>query len=74
MKASIGKHPDVIGLADVSCATVEHLFISGYAVDLVFAHKSGAYTVVEIEITTPLPGAHQAIKYRALLPRDFIEK
>jgi hypothetical protein len=67
LKTWIQRHPEVIGLTDVSDVAVEHPFISGDAVDLVFAHKSGAYTVVEIETTTPLPGAHQAIKYRALL-------
>jgi len=67
LKGWIAQHPRVIGLTNVSGVTVERQFISGDAVDLVFEHGPGAYTVVEIETTTPLPGAHQAIKYRALL-------
>jgi len=67
LKEWIAKHPDVLGLTDVVSSTVEHPFISGDAADIVFGLRSGAYAVVEIETTTPLPGAHQAIKYRALL-------
>jgi hypothetical protein len=67
LKEWIADHPDVLALTDVSSVTVEHPFASGDVADLVFAHKSGIYTVVEIETTTPLPEAHQAIKYRALL-------
>jgi RecB family endonuclease NucS len=57
----------VLGLTDVSKHHVEYRFQSGDRADLVFEHRSGVYTVVEVETTTPLPGAHQAIKYRALL-------
>jgi RecB family endonuclease NucS len=46
---------------------MEHLFLCGDSADIVFTHSSGSSTIVEIETTTPFPGAHQAIKYRALL-------
>lgn len=67
LKEWIADHPDVLGLTDVSGHQVEYRFESGDRADLVFEHKSGIYTVIEVETTTPLPGAHQAIKYRALL-------
>jgi hypothetical protein len=67
LKEWISKHPEALNLTDIVSVTVERTFISGDAADVVFTHKSGSHTVVEIETTTPLPGAHQAIKYRALL-------
>lgn len=67
LKEWIAKHPKALKLTDVVSVSVEHPFKSGDLADVVFRHKSGHHTVVEIETTTPLPGAHQAIKYRALL-------
>lgn len=67
LKEWIAKHPEALKLTDVVNVRVEHPFKSGDLADVVFHHKSGRHTVVEIETTTPLPGAHQAIKYRALL-------
>ncbi len=71
LKEWIAKHPEELHLCDVTSTTVEHTFISGDVADIVFTHNSGQYTVVEIETTTPLPGAHQAIKYRALLCAQY---
>lgn len=70
LKEWIAKHPEIIGLSDVVDVTLEQAFISGDSADLVFRHSSGKHTVVEIETTTPLPGAHQAIKYRVLLAAE----
>jgi hypothetical protein len=67
LKEWISKHPKFLGLTDTNGVEVEYGFISGDSADLVFARHSGIYTVVEVETTTPLPGAHQAIKYKALL-------
>jgi hypothetical protein len=67
LKKWISEHPEVLGLTDVNGVSVEHPFVSGDAADIVFSHSSGSHTVIEIETTTPLPGAHQCIKYRALL-------
>jgi hypothetical protein len=67
LKEWISKHPEVLDLADTTGVTVERTFISGDSADLVFTHQSGDYTVIEVETTTPLPGAYQAIKYKALL-------
>ena len=62
----LSNHPDKIGLTNVDSVDIEHRFLSGDLADLVFAHND-KYTVVEVETVDPLPGAHQAIKYRALL-------
>lgn len=67
LKAYLAKNPDVLGLDKVTEVEVEHPFISGDSVDLLFSHSRNRYTVVEVETANPLPGAHQAIKYRALL-------
>jgi hypothetical protein len=67
LKEWIAKHPDTVQLSDVAKDEMEHLFLSGDKADIVFTHTSDASTVVEIETTAPDPGAHQAIKYRALL-------
>jgi hypothetical protein len=67
LKNWIWGHPELLGLTDVSCRHVEYRFESGDRADLVFEHTSGAFTVVEVETIMPSPGAHQAIKYRALL-------
>lgn len=67
LKLWLAEHPEEIGLRDIVAAKVEHVFPSGDSADLVFAHVSGDYTVVEVETSMPVPGAYQAIKYRALL-------
>lgn len=67
LKEWILAHPEALGLSHVVDRAAEYRFMSGDAVDIMFAYRSERYTVVEIETTTPKPGAHQAIKYRALL-------
>jgi len=67
LKEWLAEHPEILGLTDVDSAHLEHPFVTGDAADIVFIHRSGKYTVVEIETTNPGPGAHQAIKYRSLL-------
>jgi hypothetical protein len=48
-------------------ADVEHRYITGDMVDILFAPTKGkGNTVVEIELDNAEPGIHQAIKYRAL--------
>lgn len=70
LKEWVAAHPESIGLRDVDAAEMEHVFICGDSADIVFSHNDGGFTVVEIETTTALPGAHQAIKYRALLSAE----
>lgn len=68
LKNYVANNPNQIGLKkrDV-IPTVEHSYISGDMVDILFApKKDGDHTVVEIELDNVLPGIHQAIKYRAL--------
>jgi len=67
LKNWIAKHPEALHINDVAKVKEEYPFVSGDRADIVFTHTSGASTVIEIETTTPYPGAHQAIKYRALL-------
>jgi hypothetical protein len=66
LKEYIRSHPEAIGLSSVKSGELEHTFISGDVVDILFEHRDGSYSVVEIETTDPLPGCYQAIKYRAL--------
>lgn len=67
LKKWLSENPDKIGLTNIEKVEIEHRFLSGDLADLVFAHEAGKYTVVEVETNDPLPGAHQAIKYRALV-------
>lgn len=68
LKEYISKHPEEIGLKKSEVkAKVEHSFLSGDLVDILFYPTNGTInTVVEIELDVVEPGIHQAIKYRAL--------
>jgi len=68
LKEYISQHPDEIGLTRNKVrAFVEHQYISGDMVDILFKSLHGnKNTVVEIELDNVLPGIHQAIKYRVL--------
>jgi len=66
LKEWIAKHPEKIGIMNVRNTTIEHVFCCGDTVDILFELDDGSDIVVEIETIDPLPGCHQAIKYRAL--------
>ncbi|MCK0137313.1 hypothetical protein [Arenibacter sp. S6351L] len=68
LKEYIAKNPSLIGLSSKNfIAKIEHQFISGDLVDILFEPLNGqTNTVVEIELDNVLPGIHQAIKYRVL--------
>ena len=66
LKKWVAEHPQSINLNDIKNHEIEYPFCSGDVVDLLFERKNGFDVVVEIETEIPLPGAHQAIKYRAL--------
>lgn len=68
LKDYVSKNPDKIGLIKSKVKPiVEHLYVSGDLVDILFEPLQGEInTVVEIELDNVLPGIHQAIKYRAL--------
>lgn len=67
LKDLVAEHPERIGLPKRAKPDVEHQFLSGDRVDVKFDLPDGTAAVVEVETICPLPGAHQAVKYRALL-------
>lgn len=67
LKARIAQDPTLIGLPANARATVEHTFLSGDRVDIAFVISEKQHAVVEVETYFAEPGAHQAIKYRALM-------
>ncbi len=68
LKNHIASHPELIGLEKENfIAKIEHPYVSGDMVDILFEHVNGKQsTVVEIELDNVIPGIHQAIKYRSL--------
>ncbi len=66
LKEWVANHPEAIGLKNIKKHELEHVFLSGDTVDILFEQINSYDAVVEIETTVPLPGCHQAIKYRAL--------
>jgi hypothetical protein len=68
LKLYIANNPQEIGLKKTEVSpSIEHLFLSGDLVDILFQPIAGNInTVVEIELDNVEPGIHQAIKYRAL--------
>ncbi|AXK81583.1 hypothetical protein DW352_14280 [Pseudolabrys taiwanensis] len=66
LKEWVAHNPAAVGLPRNSKYDLEHLFTSGDCVDILFTLPTGQFAVVEIETRFPFPGAHQAIKYRAL--------
>ena len=68
LKLLLKAHPEALGLSDVVDPRDERRFISGDRADLVFRHKSQETTPLSrLRRPPPLPGAHQATKYKALL-------
>jgi len=74
LKMRVARDPTLIGLPRNAIAHVEYPFVSGDQVDLMFELPDGSATVVEIETDVSFPGAHQCIKYRALLEAQRGEK
>jgi len=66
LKDWIASNPKELGLLNVKNTEIEHVFISGDAVDVIFELDGGKYVVVEIETIDPLPGYYQALKYKVL--------
>ena len=67
LKELVAAKPELIGLPAGSEPEIEHSFLSGDRVDVKFDLPNGNAAVVEVETIVPEPGAHQAVKYRALL-------
>lgn len=74
LKELVAEHPECIGLPKKAKPDVEHQFLSGDRVDVKFDLPDGTAAVVEVETICPLPGAHQAVKYRALLEVERRDK
>ena len=66
LKEWIANNPKSIGIKNIRATEVEHSYLSGDSVDILFELTTNTDVVVEIETIDPLPGCHQAIKYRAL--------
>ena len=66
LKEWVAKNPDKIGITGVKETHIEYRFVSGDMVDVLFNTSDGKSVVLEIETTDPLPGGHQALKYRTL--------
>lgn len=68
LKKYIANHPEAVNLNPLKVRSkLEHQYVSGDCVDILFEPTSGNQNaVVEIELDRVLPGIHQAIKYRAL--------
>lgn len=71
LKERVAADPTLIGLPSSAKAQVEHVFLyTCDRVDILFELVNGTAAVVEIETRLPLPGAHQCVKYRALLEAE----
>lgn len=70
LKAYLHQHPEVLGEGPASETTMEFRFRTGDRVDLAVRYPDGSWSVVEVEVEGAdgtLTGAHQVLKYRALL-------
>ena len=76
LKEWIAQNPGYIGLRDVigEPEIDNHSFPSGDRPDIIFHCEGYNYYCVEIETDNPYPGAYQAVKYKALLKAELIEK
>lgn len=66
LKEWVANNPQAINVSKNAKCEIEYSFCCGDTVDLLFKQQNGEDVVVEIETDFPFPGAHQAIKYRAL--------
>ncbi len=67
LKEYVAANPTEVGLPQQSVAEIEFAYQSGDQVDVKFDLPDGSAVVVEIETIDGWTGAHQCIKYRALL-------
>jgi hypothetical protein len=69
LKLYVAERPQLLGLSPAARPEVEHLFLTGDRVDVLFDNHGPRRSVVEIELSGEQNlevGVHQAIKYRAL--------
>lgn len=67
LKEYVAQNPRAVGLPKRSKAAIEYPFVCGDQVDVKFDLPDGRAAVVEVETDYCWEGAHQCIKYRALL-------
>ncbi len=67
LKKYVAAHPEKIGLPRGALPDIEFPYLSGDQVDIKFDLPDGSAALVEIETIDGRTGAHQCIKYRALL-------
>jgi len=67
LKEWVAANPESLDLRNVAKAEMEsHVFPCGDQPDIVFHLDDERIAVIEVETVFPMPGAYQAIKYRAL--------
>ena len=69
LKLYVAERPQLLGLSPGAVPSVEHPFMTGDRVDVLFGNHGPKRSVVEVEVEGErevLVGIHQAIKYRAL--------
>jgi hypothetical protein len=69
LKLYVAQHPEVVGLSDAWTGSLEHYFVTGDHVDVIFRGPGAGLCVVEVELEgseNVSIGVHQAIKYRSL--------
>jgi len=69
LKLYIAQNPKLLSLSDNAVPEIEHRFITGDVVDVLFKNHGPLRTVAEIELSGTeniIVGIHQAIKYRSL--------
>ena len=71
LKEFVAANPVKVGLPRNARAQIEFPYISGDQVDVRFDMSDGSAAVVEIETIDGWTGAHQCIKYRALLEAEL---
>lgn len=73
LKLYIASHPKLLGLGTARAVYVEYPYLSGDRVDVMVELAKGGRVVIEVERRGDLAtliGAHQAIKYRALMAAE----
>jgi hypothetical protein len=66
LKRWVLDHPAELSIGKVVRRRLEYELLSGDRADVMFDLPGGRYAVIEVETDDPLPGAHQALKYRVL--------
>lgn len=75
LKAAIARRPELLGLGPGK-TTMEHRFITGDRLDVLVELDKGKKCVIEVEVEgqSTLIGAHQALKYRALISGEMDDR